>query len=292
MKRIALFIIFAFTAVIAIAEETVINQAMDLIYTTKNEIVEAKILEISAKEVRYKEWANQDGPIFVLTTEEIRRIYFASGQIKVYNDAATSYDSALNPSFASSSIRGLQVNIDLGGVITSQEEKLISNTTFVSGGVLLDLGLGYRFNKSFYLGAVFGVSSEWGRYNGEQLRLSYGRNYEVSASEWIMPIYLDARAYIPMTQKVNPFIEIGLGGFIGLSGKRTISYENYEEVQTSKLKVPNGLYVSLGAGIALKYLTVSAGYRLLHSTSTTSGTNNHYGYVKVGVNLNRKTLAK
>ena len=73
-------LILLFVAMIA----TTMLFAQDVIVTTDSKKIEAKIVEVSSTQVKYLDYNAQDGPTFVLSTDEIASIIFASGQVKVY----------------------------------------------------------------------------------------------------------------------------------------------------------------------------------------------------------------
>ena len=62
--------------------------ATDVIVTRDARRIEAKILEVSSSEVKYKEANNVDGPTFVLTSAEINTIIYSNGTVKVYDQPA------------------------------------------------------------------------------------------------------------------------------------------------------------------------------------------------------------
>ena len=59
--------------------------AQDIIITKDAQKIEAKILEVSKTEIKYKEKSNLEGPTFTLETKEISSIIYSNGQVKVYN---------------------------------------------------------------------------------------------------------------------------------------------------------------------------------------------------------------
>lgn len=61
--------------------------AQDVIITRDAKKIESKIQEVSPTEIRYLEWSNQDGPVFVLPVEEIAVITFQNGSVKVFENA-------------------------------------------------------------------------------------------------------------------------------------------------------------------------------------------------------------
>ena len=62
-------------------------------------VVEAKILEIGSDEIKYKEFHNLDGPIYVLETDRIKKIVFENGTVQKFQDSykdAERYAGQLN----------------------------------------------------------------------------------------------------------------------------------------------------------------------------------------------------
>src|SRR5678809_1551272 len=60
--------------------------SQDKIYRNNGKVVEAKILEIASDEIRYKEFNNQDGPIYILETDKIKKIVFENGTSQQFHD--------------------------------------------------------------------------------------------------------------------------------------------------------------------------------------------------------------
>ena len=76
MKKIILTIVAIITTTMLFAQ--------DVIITKDAQKINAKITEISSENVKYLDFNNQDGPTFVLSTDEISSIMFSNGQVKVY----------------------------------------------------------------------------------------------------------------------------------------------------------------------------------------------------------------
>lgn len=73
--------------------------AADIIVTRDARRIEAKILEVSSTEIKYKEADNLEGPTFVLTSAEINTIIYNNGTVKVFDQpqqapAQKSYNNA------------------------------------------------------------------------------------------------------------------------------------------------------------------------------------------------------
>lgn len=63
--------------------------AQDVIVTIDDQEISAKILEISSSEVKYLDFNNQDGPVYVLSIQEILSIQLANGDVKSYERKTT-----------------------------------------------------------------------------------------------------------------------------------------------------------------------------------------------------------
>lgn len=66
------------------------NVAYDIILTKEANKIEAKIIEVSKSEIRYKEMDNLEGPTFVLETADIHSILYANGKVVLYNQQTSS----------------------------------------------------------------------------------------------------------------------------------------------------------------------------------------------------------
>ena len=64
---------------------TICSFAQDIIVTKDAKKIDAKILEVSTSEIRYKELDNLDGPVFILRADEIVTIIYANGKVVLYN---------------------------------------------------------------------------------------------------------------------------------------------------------------------------------------------------------------
>lgn len=74
--------IFTICTCIMMATMSIIAQ--DIIVTKDAKKIEAKILEVSKTEIKYKEQNNLDGPTFILETTEISSIIYSNGNVEVY----------------------------------------------------------------------------------------------------------------------------------------------------------------------------------------------------------------
>lgn len=63
--------------------------AQDIIVTNDAKKIEAKILEVTTSEIRYKEADNLNGPVFILRTDEINCIIYSNGKVVLYDPSKT-----------------------------------------------------------------------------------------------------------------------------------------------------------------------------------------------------------
>lgn len=74
-----------FTLCIGVLLAAVSIYAQDIIITNDAQKIEAKILEVSKTEIKYKEMDNLEGPTFVLETKEISTVIYENGKVVLYN---------------------------------------------------------------------------------------------------------------------------------------------------------------------------------------------------------------
>ena len=80
MKRIitvALFLVLGIAA-----------SAQDVITTKKGDDIQAKILEVTTTEVKYKKFSNPNGPTFVISKSDILIVRYENGDKEVFGDAS------------------------------------------------------------------------------------------------------------------------------------------------------------------------------------------------------------
>ena len=80
MKKVIILIVVAAMSLGAFAQ--------DVIVTRDAKKIDAKILEVSKTEIKYKEFNYQDGPTFVLGVEDLNSIIYANGKVVIYKQEA------------------------------------------------------------------------------------------------------------------------------------------------------------------------------------------------------------
>lgn len=62
----------------------VVAQAQDLITTKNGEDIQAKVLEVSSTEIKYKKFSNLDGPTFVINKNEVLMVRYENGEKDIF----------------------------------------------------------------------------------------------------------------------------------------------------------------------------------------------------------------
>ena len=78
MKRFFLVITVLLSAALAVS-------AQDLITKKDGSDIQAKILEVTSTEVKYKKYSNLEGPTFTLPKSDILIIRYENGENEVFN---------------------------------------------------------------------------------------------------------------------------------------------------------------------------------------------------------------
>lgn len=86
MKKILLLLATLFGSLL-------VSQAQDLITTKKGEDIQAKILEVSSKEVKYKRFNNLEGPTFTLNKSDIVMVRYENGDKDIFEEDNTSLNA-------------------------------------------------------------------------------------------------------------------------------------------------------------------------------------------------------
>ncbi len=206
--------------------------------------IEAKVVEVSSNEVKYKKWNYQDGPTFSVSTDEIFVIKYRNGEKQTFleqkeaeaapaasQNSSVSYNAAAPHTYGQTSDTGQQIQPSAGSAgpayfysfAKPKENRWGDFEPHVEGGIYfgyalglgvfaldaiecMELRIGYRFNPYFFLG---GSASNLMFYD-------YPKLYEdMPDTNGFVPILADARAYLPLGEKVSLFGDFGLGVNVG-----------------------------------------------------------------------------
>lgn len=154
MKRIVLF---AFCSMALLSAK-----AQDIIIFTSGEEVEAKVVEVSDTEVKYKTWSNQTGPTWVKKTSDIFMIRYENGTKQTFSTATQQpvqqqpiqqqvFIPTTSPNIAFRPTREINNSFCFGVSVKGGYKR----TSFMPGGGLLDYNasrwsLSYASYLDFY----------------------------------------------------------------------------------------------------------------------------------------------
>ena len=131
-----------FTICICIMMTTLSLFAQDIIVTKDAKKIDAKILEVSKTEIKYKELDNLEGPTFIAEMSDISSIIYANGKVFIPESSQKSQDTI---SIATTNI-DLQNNIENN---SSEIDKIDGYTYSSENG---EIKLKYDFkNKKVYI---------------------------------------------------------------------------------------------------------------------------------------------
>ena len=195
--------------------------AQDLIILKDGSIIEAKVVEISPTEIRYKRFDHLDGPTIVMATDKILSVRYEDGRVETVNAAplaneavgantdrrsvqdGNSESSAMNPNETTFALAAAPTGFFLfGPSITAEFTKGKLNTIIdlhfptiwllATGYFGFDIGLGLNYFKpsrigGFYLGGMVGYSvaeyAGWW-YNAFDVTLSIGYKFILSSGAY------------------------------------------------------------------------------------------------------------
>jgi len=107
---------------------SIIAYAQDIIITIDAKKIEAKIMEVSKSEIKYKEPDNLDGPMFILEVDEINSIIYSTGKVVLYNQPAQSTTPPIEQPVQNSAVPIQQNNLanpNLSTVLLLSGEKML-----------------------------------------------------------------------------------------------------------------------------------------------------------------------
>lgn len=184
--------------------------AQDVIYKADGTKIEAKVLEIGISEIRYKVFTNQDGPVYVISKNDVALITYQNGTHELFIDQKDARKQARNDSLAKNRNKNL-VSLNLLDAaysnLTLSYERIFGKG-YIGVRVPVTLGLrtlsnenhfGYTFNE----GALWGTGVSVNFYPTGQGRVKYylGPSFLMGAFRHYRPYLLLQRgmsySYIP-----------------------------------------------------------------------------------------------
>lgn len=219
--------------ILFLATGTVSAQDVIVLNNKTADEIEAKIVEVSNDEVKYKKWAYQDGPTFSVPTGEIFVIKYQNGEKQTFSYSQTSDTGSAGSAFLRSADKPekkqqgefephVEGGIYLGYALGIGDFELDAIE-------VLELRVGYRFNPYFSLG---GSVSNLMFYD-------YPKLYEdMPDSNGVIPILADARGHLPLGEKSSLYADFGIGVNIGYGACGTdFTYQVGPGIEFGKISI-------------------------------------------------------
>ena len=243
--------------------------ATDIIILKNSTKIDAKILEVSSTEVKYKKINSLDGPTFVVRTNEINSIVFENGDVQTYSTTHQQSPSQESNTIVQNEEREEPTdNSTIKGLYSSGKKAHFQfihsfGVNFVEdfAGPSMTFGFGSRIKDYIYVGGGFGCTS--------LLRITGLESYNVA-----LPFYAQVRGYVPVRKKIMPFAEFSIGGTLSFIQDY---YVSGSKIYDEGMLLSGHFYTELGAGFYANKFNFSIGYSRLMDTNT--------GYVKIGYEL-------
>lgn len=178
--------------------------SQDIIVKTDSSKIEAKILEVRATEIKYKIFSFQDGPLYVVSKNDIAYVVYANGIKEIFetpkitnNVSATPYISkdtiftnATPPKGSENAHQAkvgdyIKFNLELGGVINDSYTNVTTHVApdeWNNGGTIIHEKYSPSTKAHNYYSLNFGCNAIIGK--NKIIRLLFGANYLQSKGEY------------------------------------------------------------------------------------------------------------
>lgn len=297
MKKLLfmLFFVLGYVALIFADEQNY----CDTIFLKGNQTIIAKAKDISPNQITYVMCDYQDGPTFTIPIQKIVKIRFANGKLLIvqkesdnisifpievennqqnkeqnYISFAQRTEQTDNDNETSDNVNTeiknvFQANFDVAGIFGIDEISYSGYYIgYAYGGPTIDAIFGVRLRKFAFVGA--GISF--------QTSFTNIPIYAVQEIDMLLPLFANAKLYYPTKLNINPYLDVNIGGYIGLPSRATANGIVIQD------KLPDGLYFRVGAGLEIKRFNIGVGYQLCKPKSFDPS---HIGYVKLGIRVGK-----
>lgn len=301
-----LFFVLGYSALI-LADEYIY---CDTIFLKDNQTIIAKAKDISPNQITYVMCDYQDGATFTMPMQEIVKINFANGKLLIVQKESDNIP--ISPIVAENNQQDkeqksvsfvqfvqneeqkdidkdtlnnveelknvFQANFDIAGIfginrITYSDGSVSSIASYAYGGPTIEAIFGIRLRKFAFVGAGIGFQTTFANFNF----LGY-----IQEVDMLLPLFANAKLYYPTKININPYLDVNIGGYIGLPSKATFNDGNVKYVINDKLS--DGFYFRVGTGLEIKRFNIGVGYQLCKPKVSNPS---HIGYVKLGIRVGK-----
>ncbi|MBI5858680.1 MAG: hypothetical protein HZB42_13675 [Sphingobacteriales bacterium] len=109
-------------------------KSQDRIYRNNGKVIEAKIIEVGSTEVKYKDYNNPDGPVYVLETDLIKKIVYENGKEEKFKESMKDPERYTGQ-------RNTAIKVNFLSALYGYSEISFEKSTGVGKGFELSLGI-------------------------------------------------------------------------------------------------------------------------------------------------------
>jgi hypothetical protein len=124
--------------------------SQDILYKADGTKEQVKITVVTDKEIQYKKFTNQDGPVYSIPKKDVLMITYENGDFEMINKSTASNKQAAKAEL-SENFKPNLLTFKLFDVIyydfTISYERILSSGTI---GINIPVGLGYAYNTDYY----------------------------------------------------------------------------------------------------------------------------------------------
>ena len=295
--------------------------AQDIIVTKDAKKIEAKILEVSKSEIKYKEKDNLEGPTFVLETNEINSIIYSNGKVVLYDNQPT---NAPAKSIADEDM--VEILLLSGATFKAQITEMKSDyIAYTIDGTPYTLSSSQIDQVTFLQNGQVKKYNHYNAVENSQPATSTSVSNEKSNATIITPSakseacyqgYFDVAGYVGKEEYQNASVTIGGFGFEGIDGVRFNKYiftgigvgfhtlfVNYQGISGMTLQTPlfadvrvylptkkNGLYPYLETSLGPMFQYYQKATYQGYSASTSNFYAFAYFKVNAGIDINHLSI--
>lgn len=181
--------------------------AQDLILKKNADEIEAKVVKVTDSYIEYKKWSNLDGPSYEIPAKDVFLIKYQNGTRDVISTSdSQGFDRTATVQTKPRYQGEFAFAYGLG--VGEASDYLPTNR------LVFETVHGVRINQYAFVGLGLAVN-----YFYKELELYYGYGgYYSESSGIVLPIFLNAKGYLPVTPKFSVYASLDLGAAMGISG--------------------------------------------------------------------------
>jgi len=218
--------------------------AQDVIYKKDNTKIEAKILEINQSEVRYKMFANPDGPLYIMYKSDVVKIVYPSGQVEIYNPEIKKEEPQIvKDDYVATTSKPKDDD--------SFNKDLTRNVVSVN---LIQAMLGYASISYEWVerNGMFGIKIPVGYSFGDEYAISLPNLFYDQQSEYFggLAFNIYPKRKKRVSYVVGPYLQVGQ---LSYEAYQSYTYKTYHDGMYYAFYINNGMEVLLGRDLSFSF---------------------------------------